>query len=266
MIERTKISLGTVWEETFAFCKAEAGLLAPLALLGFGLPLVVLGMVLPGHVTTDGHVTPGLWMLWLPVHLFFNLLGTLSMSALTIRPGISVREALAVGLSRLPAALGFALLAWAAFLGIWVIVGIAAGVETSLTGRPGPISLLLMLIAIVLLGWALLRLTPIWAAIVSSRSNGWITLRATLALTRGLAPWMLLVRVIQIVSAFTVMTVLGVPIQAMFELIGRLTGADGFSHLLATLVNCVIAAAIVALWTVYVAKLYRRMETARSGT
>jgi hypothetical protein len=91
-------------------------------------------------------------------------------------------------------------------------------------------------------------------------------LRATLALTRGLARWMLLVRVIQIVSALTVMTVLGVPIQAMFELIGRLTGADGFSHLLATLVNCVIAAAIVALWTVYVAKLYRRMDAASSGT
>jgi hypothetical protein len=262
MIERTKISLGAVWEEAFAFCKAEVALLAPLALLCFGLPLVVLDLVMPEKLIVDGAITTGPWLFWIAPHALLSLLGTLSITALTARPGISVREALQVGVSRLPAGIAVALLAFGALVLSSIPVGIVAGVESSLTGKAGPAFLLAYLVVLVGLAWLAMRLLPVWAAIATGRVNGWITVRATLALTRGLAPQMLLLRVVAWISQFVVMSVLMLPARAIFELIGRATGATALTDLLATLVGSVLAAAIVTLWTVYVALLYRRMVVA----
>ncbi|WBO23467.1 hypothetical protein [Sphingomonas abietis] len=262
MIERTKISLGAVWEEAFAFCKAEVALLAPLAVLCFGLPLVVLDLVMPTKLVVDGAVAVGPWMAWIIPHALFSLLGTLSITALTARAGISVREALQTGVSRMPAGIAVALLAFGAVVLASIPVGIVAGIESSVTGKAGAAFLLAYLLVLVGLAWLAMRLLPVWAAIATSRVNGWATVRATLALTRGLAPQMLLLRIVAWISQFLVMSVLMLPARAIFELIGRATGATALTDLLATLVGSVVAAAIVTLWTVYVALLYRKMVSA----
>ncbi len=266
MTARKTIPLGGVWEETWSFCRAEAGLLAPLALLGFGLPLVVLDLVIPEKILVDGQVAPGPWMAWIPCHLLLSLLGTLSISALTGRGGISVREALHIGVSRLPAGITVALLAFGAVVAASIPVGIVAGVESAALGKPGPFFLVAYLAVLVILAWLAVRLLPIWAAIVAGGQNGWVTVRQTLARTRGLAAQMLLLRIVAWVSQFLVMTVLMLPTRAIFELLGKLTGATDLVDLLATLVGSVVAAAVVTLWTVFVALLYRRLEALSSGT
>lgn len=259
MVELRKISLGSVWEEALAFCKREVALLAPLALLGFGLPLVVLELVMPDKLIVDGQVATGPWMAWIPPHALLSLLGTLSISALTARPGISVREALQVAAARMPAGIAIALLALGAVVLASLPVGILAGVETALSGKPGPIFLVGYLAALVVLAWLAMRLLPIWAAVAFGRGHPWQAVRATLALTRGHAAQMLLLRIVAWISQFVVMTVLLLPVNALFQLIGKATGATPVTDLLAMLVGSAVAAGIVTIWTVYVAALYRRM-------
>jgi hypothetical protein len=266
MTVRKTISLGAVWEDSWTFCRAEAGLLAPLALLGFGLPLVVLGLVVPADIGLNDHPTPGLWMLWLIPHLLLNLLGTLSLSMLAMRPGASVGEALRGGLGRLPAALGFVVLAMGAFLGMWIGVAVVAGIEMAVLGKPGPISLLLVLVGCVFFVWLSLRLLPIWAALALRGERSWPTAHFVFRLTRGMAGQLLGLRLVQLVSQFVVMSVITLPVHAIFGLIGKLAGAPDLGEFLADLVGCVAASVIITLWTVFVAQLYRRMETASGGT
>lgn len=265
MTGRKTIALSAVWEQAWRFCKAEAGLLAPLALLGFGLPLVVLDLVMPEKWLADGRVETGLWMLWIPPHLLFSLLGTLSISALAAGGGISVREALQTGIARLPAGITVALLGFGAVMAASLPVGIVAGIEAALLGKPGPLSLVAYLAALVVLAWLAMRLLPVWAAIAAGRDGGWIGARRTFALTRGLAGHMLLLRIVAWVSQIVVMSVLMLPAHAVFTLIGRATGATDLTDLLAMLVASVVAAGVVTLWTVFVAMLYRQVE-ASSGT
>lgn len=265
MTVRRTIPLGGVWEQTWRFCKAEAGLLAPLALLGFGLPLVVLDLVMPEKWLVDGRVETGPWMFWIPAHLLLSMLGTLSISALTAREGISVREALMTGLRRMPAGIALALLGFGAVVAASLPVGIVTGIEAALLGKPGPLFLIAYLAALVILAWLAMRLLPIWAAIAAGRDNGWISARRTLALTRGLAGHMLLLRIVAWVSQIVVMSVIMLPTQAIFALIGRLTGVTGVTDLLAMLAGSAVAAAVVTLWTVFVATLYRRLEEAASS-
>ena len=262
----SKVSLGAAWEEALDFCKAEAALLAPLALLGFGLPLAVLELVMPDKVVVAGAIATGPWMAWLAPHMLLSLLGTLSISALTARPGISVREALLIGLRRMPAGIAVALVALGALVLASVPVGIVAGLEASVAGKPGTVFLLAYLVVMVLLGWLSLRLLPVWAALAAGHANGWATLRETIRQTRGRAPLMLLLRVVSWASQFIVMTVLMLPARAVLELIGRATGANRIADLVAMLSGAAVAAAIVTLWTVYVAALQRRLAVASSGT
>lgn len=266
MTDRKTIALGTVWEQAWRFCRAEAGLLAPLALLGFGLPLVVLDLVMPEKWLADGRVEPGLWMLWIPPHLLFSLLGTLSISALTARGGISVREALLTGIGRMPAGIAVALLGFGAVMAVSLPVGIVAGIESALLGKPGPLSLVAYLAALVALAWLAMRLLPVWAAIAGTRDGGWAGARRTFALTRGLAGHMLLLRIVAWVSQIVVMSVVMLPARAIFTVLGRVTGGADITDLLAMLTGSAVAATVVTLWTVFVAMLYRQVEACSSGT
>jgi hypothetical protein len=259
------LSLGAVWEETLAFCKAEATLLVPLALLGFGLPATVLGLIMPDKLIVDGQPQLGLWMLWIFPHGLFSLLGTLSISALTSRPGISVSEALQIGARRMPAGIVVALMAFGVVMLATLPVGIVAGVEAAVAGKPGAVFLLAYLVVLVLLAWLSLRLLPVWAAIASGQASSWVTVRATLAQTRGRAAQMLVLRLAVWISQFIVVTVVMVPTRAMLELAGRAAGSTRLTDLLAMLIGACVAAATVTLWTVYVAALQRRLAGLSNG-
>jgi hypothetical protein len=61
------------------------------------------------------------------------------------------------------------------------------------------------------------------------------------------------------------MFVLVVPIALLFDVVGRLTGTGEICQLLGLLANGAVVAAILAIWTVYVARLYRRLSAASNG-
>jgi hypothetical protein len=259
------ISLGTIWEETLAFCKAEVSLLTPLALLGFGLPAAVLSLLMPEKLIVDGQPQLGLWMLWIIPHGLLSLIGTLSISALTSRGGISVSEALQIALRRMPAGLVVVLMAFGLMVLASLPLGLIAGIEMSVTGKSGPIFLLCYLVVLVLMIWLSLRLLPVWAAIAAGQAGSWATVRATLAATRGRGAQMFLIRIVAWFSQAIVLMVITIPANAMLELLGRLTGVPKVTQVVEILIAAAAAAAIVAMWTVFVAGLQRRLAGFSNG-
>jgi hypothetical protein len=62
------------------------------------------------------------------------------------------------------------------------------------------------------------------------------------------------------------MVVLLIPIGAITRMIGLAAGNPEIGMVIAFLCMGVLVSAVVGTWTVYVARLYRRLEDARSGT
>ncbi|MBA2935871.1 hypothetical protein HZF05_17460 [Sphingomonas sp. CGMCC 1.13654] len=266
MTVRKTIPLGVVWEEAMAFCKAEAALLTPLALLGFALPAVVLSLLMPDKLVIGSQPQLGAWMLWIVPYALFSMLGTLSISALTSRPGISVSEALQIGLRRVPTGIAVALMALGLVVVALVPVIVVGVVEMSVHGKPGPFTLIAYLAALVGLIWVSLRLLPVWATIATGQVGSAETVRATLAATRERAPLMLVLRLIAWISEALVWMAITMPVGAVLRVVGRVTGAGRVTDFILLLVSACIGAALGAVWTVFVAMLQRRLAGFSSGT
>ena len=194
MKHRIRISLGSVWETTVGFVRAESALLAPLALLGFGMPVVAMLLAVPMEAAASETLKPGPWMLWLLPCGLVSMLGSIAVSALVLTPGVSVRESIMVAIRRFPTAIGLLIL----------YVGVQVGCYARL----------------------------------------------------------LALRIVMAVAAVIAMLVLLIPIGAVAQLIGMATGNPQVSVILSFVATGVVVAAVVGLWTVYVARLYRALEAA----
>ncbi|HET8612048.1 MAG TPA: hypothetical protein VFL92_04710 [Sphingomonas sp.] len=259
-----KISLGALWEETAAFLRAELALVAPVALLCFGLPMIVLLLAMP--VPADGRLQPGPWLWWLLPCGLLSMLGSLSVSALALRPGASVRECLAMGLKRMPTAIGLELLNAALQAALALPIALAALAEGSAGGEPGPASLIANLAGLAFIIWLYVRVLPIWALLSERPMTPFDALRGSFRATRGRYGQLLLLRIVGAVAGFIALMVLVLPIDALFALLGRLPGLSGIANLLGFIATGAVVAALMAIWTVYVARLYRRLEGSISGT
>jgi hypothetical protein len=265
MRDKTNLALGAIWEETIAFARAELALLTPLAMLGFGLPTLIMLMAVPVDAATAGMLKPGPWMLWFLPCGILSMLGSLSVSALALRPGVSVRESIGVAIARLPAGLGLLLL----YVGVQVAMAIplaAAGmVEMRLSGAVGPMSMVMNLAAIAVTIWLFVRLMPIWAVLSDRPQRPWVAVRAAFRLTRGCYPKLLMLRVIMVLASLLLMLVLLIPIGAIAQLIGAAVGGASVSIILSFVATGAMVAAIGGIWTVFVARLYRRLDVAING-
>jgi len=262
MKHRIRISLGSVWEEAIGFARAELGLLLPLALLGFGLPMVAMLLAVPMEAAATSTLKPGPWMLWLVPCGLISMLGSIAVSALVLTPGISVRESIMVAIARFPAAIGLLLL----YVGVQVVLAIplalATLIDQRVSGGAGPIAMLVNLLDIALMIWLFVRILPIWAVLADRSQSPMAAVRTAFRLTRGCYARLLALRIVMAVAATIAMLVLLIPIGAVAQLIGLATGNTQVSTILSFVATGVVAAAVVGLWTVYVARLYRALEVA----
>ncbi|MGN6122715.1 MAG: hypothetical protein ACTHOJ_07130 [Sphingomonas oligoaromativorans] len=266
MRDRTDLALGAIWEETVAFVRAELSLLLPVAMLGFGLPTVVMLLAVPMEATQVGMLKPGLWMLWFLPCGALSMLGSLAVSALALRPGVSVRESLGVAVSRMPSALGLFLLYVGLQLAMAVPLGLISVIELKLAGRIGPVSMIANLACIAVTIWLFVRLMPIWAVLSDRAQRPWEAVRAAFRLTRGCYPKLLLLRVVMVFASLLLMLVLLIPIGAIAQLIGTLAGGASVSILLSFIATGLMVAMIGGIWTVFVARLYRRLDASVNGS
>jgi len=236
-MSKSNLSLGAVWEETVAFLKAELSLVAPLSLLGFGLPMVALLLAVPADSAIDGKLQPGPWMIWMLPCGFVSMLGSLAVSALVLTPNISVKEAIAIAIRRIPAGLGL----FALYFALQIVLSLPLWLAGLVEGQPGPISMLVYLASLAFVIWMFVRIMPIWAVVVVRRQS-------------------------PLASVIVTLVVLLIPIGAVARLVGMLAGNQDVGLVLSFVCMGGLVAAIVGTWTVYVALLYRRLEADSSGT
>nr|WP_047169968.1 hypothetical protein [Sphingomonas sp. Y57] len=262
----TAFSLGTVWEETIAFLRRESGLLIPVALAVYG-PAQLLfdgGMQAAMAMRSAGEAVPS-WqaLLVLPGGLLM-LLGNLAVSLLVLAPGISVGEALAAALRRLPTALGAMLLLGVAVLAVMLAIVVAAtlGAITFKADPRSPVlaSQLLVLIMIPIgLLWLRLLLLP---TVIAVEPRGAIdAIRRAWQLGRNNAlrlfgVWLLLL-FLSIVLAVIEMFVVG----SLSELLKLAIGDTGLASAIGAIANAALEALLSMGFAVYLAQVYRTLAS-----
>jgi hypothetical protein len=261
-----RISLNGASEAATRFFRREAGIVMPVAFATFGLGmlLVTLAAPPPGE---DGQLQHGPWMLAMIPALLAAVIGQLAISAMVLRPGISVAEALRDAFGRLPRALIVILLMVAAgmvgLLAISLVLGIIAYATAAGDVSLWTVATLLLFVAFV---WFSARLLLVWP-MVADRSEGAVrTFRAAWALSKGSAGRffgaLLLFSLVYVVVTGAVQLVFG----SLFLLLGRAIGADAAAVFLAAIVVALAASALLALWAVFVTYLYRAAAGSTTGS
>ncbi|PXA84163.1 hypothetical protein DMC47_41065 [Nostoc sp. 3335mG] len=259
---KNTVSLGAVWEDTVAFLKAELSLVAPVSLLGFGLPMVAFMLAVPADEAVNGKLQPGPWMLWMFPCGFVAMLGSLAVSSLVLTPNVSVKESIVVAFRRIPTGLGLFLL----YLGLQVVLSLPLALANWAEGGMGTISMLDYLASLVFVMWVLVRVMPIWAIVADRPQTPWASVMRAFELTRGCTGRLIALRLVMGAAALVTLIVLLLPIGAVTRLIGVLAGNADVGIVIAFLCLGVLVSAIAGIWTVYVAHLYRRLEVLSKGT
>jgi hypothetical protein len=259
-----RLSISLAWEQTMSCLAADGRLLATVAAALVALPLVVTGVLMPdGFSATD---VDRLWsgLLLLVVGLLL-LVAQLALVRLALSPSVSVGEALAHSVRRLPSYL----LAWVVIgIGFFIVVTvgaaalIASGVQVSdqqIPASPATWAVMIALIAVYCVIWV--RVIAMAAPIASAESLGAIALiRRSWDLTAGnfwrLLGFALLFFVGGVIAVWAVAAVTALLVRVLFGAPDPLS----VSALILAIVNAVANAAVVTVLTVMLARIYVQLS------
>lgn len=259
-----RLSISLAWEQTKSCLAADGPLLATVAAAFVALPLVVTGVLMPeGFSATD---VDRLWsgLLLLVVGLLL-LVAQLALVRLALSPSVSVGEALAHSVRRLPSYL----LAWVVIgIGFFIVVTvgaaalIASGVQVSdqqIPASPATWAVMIALIAIYCVIWV--RVIAMTAPIASAESLGALALiRRSWDLTAGnfwrLLGFALLFFVGGVIAVWAVASVTALVVRVLFGAPDPLS----VSALILAIVNAVANAAVVTVLTVMLARIYVQLS------
>lgn len=255
------LSLTKAWDEAHRFIMREAALLVPIALTLMVMPSALFELVAPQRATAE--TAPGAWMLALPVFALFTLLGSLTITRLAFRDGLSVGEALRAGLRRLPVAIGASLIllgaAMLAMLPIAPMLPSAPGVRASVSGGA---ALFMMVYAAALVAGAFflfVRLLLVNVVIMAEAVGPIDAMKRSFALSRGhflkLTTLLIMFLVISIIVGSAVSLAGG----AVFVGVGKLLGLEDIGHVLLALVSGAVSAAVSVYFVVTLTMIYRQI-------
>lgn len=251
------LSIGKAWEESTAFVKREGQLLFPVALLFLAVPVAILFQMMPPEFLqmTPGQKMPplpGTVKLGMMITAVITLAGSLTIFALALKPGISVGEAIRLGVQRLPVLLGAMLIVGtASLLGISLIAGLLAAV----IGLAGAMRLatVVTLLGMLYLATRLLLLN----AVVIDRPGGVIqSLKAAWALTSGHF-W----RLVAFLAVLLILSsVIQMAVQAVFGVIAGLAGGASAAQAMGDVAGAACSAVIQVYLQVMLARIYRQLH------
>jgi len=252
------LSIDRAWNETRTRVVANSAILWPVAFALLALPTVILqALVLQPRMAqfeasggTDMTAFAGLWWLWLLPVFAATIVGTIAVLVLTNRTGVSVGEALQIGLRRAPVLfLASLLLGVVAGLG----GGIVAAILAAALGQAGAALAILLILPIVI--FVAVRFILISAVAASEPAGPIGLLRRSWLLTRGhfwrLFGMILLLAVVSFVVAMFITVVFGI-------IVGLATGGQPgpIATLLTLLVGGLVNAVISVLFTVMIGRIY----------
>ena len=261
------ISLTSLWDETRAYLVREAGLLIPVALGTIGLAMVILFLAVPEQQAAGPvkPTPPGPWMIWLIPYFLLLVGGMLSLSALAIRPGMSVREALVLAGRRLAPAL--AALLFLAFSGMLLllllgrviaIVGRLIGLGTVQAASLG------MAIAIPVLLMIAVRFLFLLPALASGQGVA-AALRSSWRLSAPLKWRLLLLWLGFGLIALLLLATVEFGVGSILLLLARVAGDPLLGQRLVQLMVALLSSLVQLAWLSYVARLYARLAGSSSG-
>jgi len=259
------ISLAAIWDETRAYIAREAALLLPVTAGTIGVAMVILFLAVPEQTPGAPPLQPGAWALWLIPYFLLLMAGTLALSALAIKPGLSVREALLLAVRRLPQGVALiGLLALAALLLVFFI-GRVAMIMARLSGADAAQGAS-MGIALSVGVMMVLSVRCIFALPAIAAGAG--PVGALAASWRVSAPykWRLLLLWIAIgfVSLLLLVTV-EFGVGSLILLLTRALGDPSLGTLLVQLVLALVSCLIQLVWLSFIARLYLGLSRSARG-
>ena len=252
------LSLASLWTDTRSFIRRESALLIPLALATFGLGQAVSILVF-GMANQSGWTSP--LIIAMVVAILWTQVGYLSISALVIKPGASVGEALSKGLSRLPALVVIAMTVALLISFITIPFSIAAQMNgVDLTKPSAAASLVVALPIAFIMLFMFAKLYLVFAALVDRNEGAMRTAMRAYALSRG-KTFMLLSVALFFVLTFQLVQFFGALIaSALFVSIFTALGSPVGGAVMVALTAGIAAAFPMVASSVFSALLYRQLS------
>lgn len=257
------ISMNQAWDDAVAFIRRESTLLVPLALATFLVSDVVGTLVGPKDT---GAQPSGLATLFVLIATLWSIVGQLSIMSLVLKPGLSVAEALRIGISRLGKVVIVALILAAVFVVAMlpvVVSMLSSGVNPALpdTFRNLPVwASLYALFAMGGLVWLAVRMILANALIVDRNPGISDVFKTGFALTRGIVAQIFLVLLIYVIVLLILSGAVRFVAGSLFALIGGAIGSPFAGAVMTALVSGLVSAALSLVAAVFVASLYRRVS------
>lgn len=255
-----RLSISLAWEQTKSCLAADGPLLASVAAALIVLPVAVLNVISPGGISLEGSAPPSLLVLPLII-IVLLLLAQLAIVRLAIGPSVSVGDAIAHGLRRLPVYFAANLLVGVAlFVFILLCATVLLGAGVPMSGNSVPLSPAVVVVAIVVIAiycFAWVRFFAMAAPVACAEAAGAIAIiRRSWELTAGhtwrLLGFLLLFLVGASIVILAITSVAGIVAQLLIGPIEPLSG----SALLVGLVDGVANGAVIAILTVMLARIY----------
>lgn len=252
-------AINEAWEDTRAFIRREASLLAPLALATLFVADVVGTLARPTDPATQASALGTFVMLASAV---WSIVGQLAITALVLKPGASVGEALALGGARLGKVLLIALLLGLG-LSLMMMPVVMAIVQSganpaqpeTMRNIPGWAAIYALFLMIVMI-WAGARLIFINALVVDRNPGAVAAIRTAFAMTRGMVAQIILALIVYLVVLFVLMSAIRGVAGSAFALVGAAVGSAFTGNVLSAIVAGLVATALSAVAAVFVASLY----------
>ncbi len=258
--------LFSIWRETLDFVRRESKLLMPLAMatLAIGYAAFFLGF---GIQTRQGG--SGLLMMLLLSAMALMFLGQLAITALVLKPRLSVAESLREATLAMPRIVLISILMGVLLLIVSIPLSIAlafAGIDVASTVQPGqPLSFVL---AAPLLGFMLVilaRLFPIQAVVIDRKTSVLEALRSSFQLTRNTTLNLLAAIFAFLIASQLVQLVAALISSAIFTPLAAMISAPFAGTVMVALAVGMANAVISLLSTVFAAFFYKSRTQAPQG-
>ncbi len=254
--------LQTLWRETRGFVRRESKLLLPLALatMATGYAAYFLGF---GIVTRQG-LSAALAVLMLSAGALV-VLGQLAITALALKPGMSVGESMRAATLAFPrmALIGIILLLLLLIASIPLSIALAlAGIDPAAATRPG--QGMAQIVAAPLLGFMLVitaRLFVIQPVVIDQKTSVIQMCQTTFRLTRGATLPLLAINIFTVMCALLAQLIAGTITSGIFTIVESLLGAPFIASVMVALAAG-MANAVVSLFATVFAALYYQARSA----
>ena len=255
------VSITAAWDDARRFVAREAGLLIPVALTLLVVPGALLELVVPKDPADSAAMGP--WLMALPILFFMTLLASLTVTRMVLGGGVSVGEAMAVALRRLPVALGasmiLALAALMAFLPVASLMPAAGGAVPQMGAST---ALMVMIYLVVLMGGVFylgVRLLLVNVVIMAEPVGVIAALKRSFALSKGYFPKLAGLLLLFAVTSLVVGSAVSLAGGVVFVGLGKLIGLESIGRLLLALLSGAANSAISVYFIATLAMVYRQI-------